>query len=85
MGTTTHSALKFCFALVSVPLPMPVVDVQTATQLVAWTALTATLMVLWNAWRSLDLRALRQLSVASALGIRLGMLSLTLPQLPTVT
>jgi len=59
------------------PLLIPLVGVQTATPLVAFMALTTTLMVLWNTWRSIDLRAARQLIVASAVGIPFGLYILT--------
>lgn len=59
------------------PLLIPLVGVQTTTPLVAWMALTTTLMVLWNTWRSLDLRAARQFIVASAVGIPFGLYILT--------
>ncbi len=69
----THATLGFGSALVSMPLLIPLVRVQTATPLVAFMALTTTLMVLRNTWRSIDLRAI----FASAVGIPFGLYILT--------
>ena len=55
------------------PLLIPLIGVQTATPPVAFTSLTTIGLMLWRMWRSIDLRAARQLVLSSAVGIPFGL------------
>ena len=55
------------------PLLIPLLGVQTATPLVAFMAQTTIFIILWQTWRSIDLRATRQLIISSAVGIPFGL------------
>ncbi|MCI0486388.1 MAG: sulfite exporter TauE/SafE family protein [Blastocatellia bacterium] len=71
-----RSALGFGDALVAMPLLALTVGIQTATPLVAFSAITIALTILVKNWRKVDLKAAWRLILASALGIPVGLLLL---------
>ncbi|WP_420629079.1 sulfite exporter TauE/SafE family protein [Candidatus Leptofilum sp.] len=67
-----QSASGFGLALVSMPLLVGAVGVGTATPLVAVVALTAEIFLLRRYWKSLQFAAVKRISLASVVGIPLG-------------
>jgi uncharacterized membrane protein YfcA len=77
ISTFTRSTLGFGDALIAMPLLTLVVGVQTATPLVAFMGTTIAATILWNNWRSVDVRAAWRLIVSSLVGIPFGLWLLT--------
>lgn len=77
VATVVHASLGFGTALVAMPLLVLLIDVQTATPLVAFAMLTTTLILLWGNWRNIDVRAVKQLLLSSVLGIPTGIVMMT--------
>lgn len=71
-----RSAVGFGDALLAMPLLTLVLDLPTATPLVAWMSATIAPMILLNTWRIVDIRAAWRLILASLLGIPIGLLFL---------
>ncbi|WP_420640868.1 sulfite exporter TauE/SafE family protein [Candidatus Leptofilum sp.] len=67
-----QSASGFGLALVSMPLLVGVVDVETATPLVAVVAITTEIFMLRRYWQDLNFTAVKRLTLASIIGIPLG-------------
>lgn len=67
-----QSASGFGLALVSMPLLVSVIGVKTATPLVALIGITAEIFLLRRYWAALNFTAVKRLSIASILGIPLG-------------
>ncbi len=67
-----QSASGFGLALVSMPLLVSVIGVGTATPLVALVGLTAELFLLRRYWQDLNFTAVKRISLASVIGIPLG-------------
>jgi uncharacterized membrane protein YfcA len=67
-----QSASGFGLALVSMPLLVGVIGVGTATPLVAMIGITAEFFLLRRYWQALNFTAVKRLSVASVVGIPLG-------------
>ncbi|GJM42252.1 MAG: UPF0721 transmembrane protein [Ardenticatenaceae bacterium] len=67
-----QSASGFGLALVSMPLLVGVIGVGTATPLVAVIAFTAEIFLLRRYWYALNFSAVKQISLASIMGIPLG-------------
>ncbi|MCB8938757.1 MAG: sulfite exporter TauE/SafE family protein [Ardenticatenaceae bacterium] len=67
-----QSASGFGLALVSMPLLVSVIGVGTATPLVALVGITAELFLLRRYWEALNFTAVKRLSIASIIGIPLG-------------
>ena len=67
-----QAASGFGLALVSMPLLVGLMAVQAATPLVALVGITAEIFLLRRYWQALNFTAVKQLSLASILGIPLG-------------
>lgn len=77
-GTLVHSTLGFGLALVSMPLLALVIDLRTATPLVAFVGLIIEIIILWQSWREVELLSLWRLIGGSILGIPIGLFVLIL-------
>jgi hypothetical protein len=73
VSTLTRATLGFGDALVAMPLLVLALGIQTAAPVVALVATTIALVILWEHWHNVELRALGHLLVASALGIPVGL------------
>ena len=71
-----RSTLGFGDALVAMPLLALTVGIQTATPLVAFSAITIALTILLSNWRKVDIKAAWRLILTSSLGIPIGLLLL---------
>ncbi len=71
-----RSTVGFGDALIAMPLLTLVLGVQTATPLVALTAVTIALTIVGSSWRKIDVRTTWRLILASIVGIPLGLLLL---------
>ncbi len=69
-----HATLGFGTALLAMPLLSMLLGLQVATPLVALVMLTTIAVLAWSTRQAMDLRAARQLLLASALGIPIGLL-----------
>lgn len=67
-----QAASGFGLALVSMPLLVELMNVQTATPLVSLIGITAEIFLLRRYWQALSFTAVKQLSLTSILGIPLG-------------
>ena len=76
LATLVHSTLGFGTGLVAMPLLTLMIEVKTATALVAFVIMTNTLIITWGAWRSADWRSAWRLIVSSLVGIPVGLLML---------
>ncbi len=76
LAAFTRSALGFGDALIAMPLLALVINMQTATPLVAFGATTIAATILLKQWRSVDIRAAWRLILSSLLGIPFGLLLL---------
>lgn len=76
LATFTRSALGFGDALIAMPLLALVLDMQTATPLVAFGASTIAITILLKQWRSVDIKAAWRLILSSLIGIPFGLLLL---------
>jgi len=74
LATLARATLGFGDALLAMPLLTFVVDVQTATPLVALVGLTIALSILSSTWRQVDVRVVWRLALASLVGIPVGLL-----------
>ncbi|MGB0388659.1 MAG: sulfite exporter TauE/SafE family protein [Ardenticatenaceae bacterium] len=72
-STFTRSALGFGDGLIAMPLMTIVVDIQLATPLVAFVAMTISTMILFSSWREVDFQAARRLIFSSLFGIPCGL------------
>ncbi len=72
-----RSSLGFGDALIAMPLLSLIVDVQTATPLVALVGISMAIGILFSSWREVDLSAAWRLIIASAFGIPIGLYLLT--------
>jgi len=73
LATFTRAALGFGDALIAMPLLALVLDMQTATPLVAFDASTIAITILSKQWRSVDIKAAWRLILSSLLGIPFGL------------
>jgi len=78
VGTLVHSTLGFGLALVTMPLLALILDLRTATPLVAFVGLIIEIIILWQSWREVDVVALWRLIGGSLLGIPVGLFVLIL-------
>ncbi|MCB8977281.1 MAG: sulfite exporter TauE/SafE family protein [Ardenticatenaceae bacterium] len=67
-----QAASGFGLALISMPLLVGLVGISTATPLVAVVAITAEIFLLRRYWHALNFSAVKRLSLASVVGIPLG-------------
>lgn len=72
----TQSVTGFGFALIAVPLTIELLGAQTSAPLIAVTALTSEMIMLFRYRHSINLRALARLSIASVIGIPIGVILL---------
>ena len=75
-STLVRSAVCFGDALIAMPLLAIVVDLKTATPLVALVAVTISASILLRHWRSVQFASAWRLILASLVGIPLGLLML---------
>lgn len=76
LAALVHSTLGFGTGLVAMPLLTLLVDVKTATPLVAFVIVTNTLIIMWGTWQSADWRSAWRLILASLAGIPVGLAAL---------
>ncbi|MFC2157287.1 sulfite exporter TauE/SafE family protein [Acidobacteriota bacterium] len=74
LAAFVRSSLGFGDAVVAMPLLALVVDIKTATPVVALFATTIAISILLRNWQKTDLRATLHLVISSLLGIPLGLL-----------
>ena len=67
-----QAASGFGLALISMPLLVGLVGIGTATPLVALIGITAEVFLLRRYWQALNFAAVKRLSLASIIGIPLG-------------
>lgn len=71
-----RATLGFGDALLAMPLLALLLDIHTVTPLVAFVGMTTATLLLVQGWRAVDLRAAWRLTLASCLGIPVGLLLL---------
>ena len=71
-----RSTIGFGDALIAMPLLAFIVDIKTATPLVAMICSTISPLILFRSWSSIDFRAARRLVMSSVIGIPIGILFL---------
>ena len=76
LATFVQSSVGFGLALVSMPLLVPLLGIQTASPLVALVSMMAELAILFRYRHALNLRALAPLTIAAVIGIPIGVLAL---------
>jgi uncharacterized membrane protein YfcA len=75
-ATLTRAIFGFGAALVAMPLLTLAVGVQVASPLMALIGCLLSLVILMNSWREVDWKGMWQLSLASAVGVPVGLLFL---------
>ena len=73
VSTFIHSTLGFGQALIAMPLLAMVVELKTATPLVAFVLMTIAAVILLRNWRAVDLGAVWRLVLSSCLGVPVGL------------
>ena len=73
VSTFIHSTLGFGQALIAMPLLAMVVELKTATPLVAFALMTIASVILLRNWRVVDLNAAWRLVLSSCFGIPVGL------------
>ena len=73
VSTFIHSTLGFGQALIAMPLLAMVIELKTATPLVAFVLMTIAVVILFRNWRVVDLRAAWRLVLSSCFGIPVGL------------
>ena len=73
VSTFIHSTLGFGQALIAMPLLAMVVELKTATPLVAFVLMTIAAIILLRNWRVVDLNAVWRLVLSSCFGIPVGL------------
>ena len=73
VSTFIHSTLGFGQALIAMPLLAMIVELKTATPLVAFVLMTTAAVILLRNWRVVDLSAVWRLVLSSCLGIPVGL------------
>ena len=73
VSTFIHSTLGFGQALIAMPLLVMVVEIKTATPLVALVLMTIAAVILSRNWRAVDLNAVWRLAVSSCFGVPVGL------------
>ena len=73
VSTFIHSTLGFGQALIAMPLLAMVVELKTATPLVAFVLMTIAAVILLRNWRVVDLNAAWRLVLSSCFGIPVGL------------
>ena len=73
VSTFIHSTLGFGQALIAMPLLAMVVELKTATPLVAFVLMTIAAVILLRNWRIVDLNAAWRLVLSSCFGILVGL------------
>ena len=76
ISTLIHSTLGFGQALIAMPLLAMVVEIKTATPLVAFILMTIATVILLKHWRVVDLSAVWRLVLSSCFGIPVGIILL---------
>ena len=76
VSTFIHSTLGFGQALIAMPLLAMVIELKTATPLVAFVLMTIAIVILLRNWRMVDLSAAWRLVLSSCLGIPVGVILL---------
>lgn len=73
VSTLIHSTLGFGQALIAMPLLVLVIELKTATPLVAFVLMTIAAVILLRNWRVVDLSAVWRLVLSSCFGIPVGL------------
>jgi len=73
VSTFIHSTLGFGQALIAMPLLAMVIEIKTATPLVAFVLMTIAAIILLRNWRVADLNATWRLVLSSCFGIPVGL------------
>ena len=73
VSTFIHSTLGFGQALIAMPLLAMIVELKSATPLVAFVLMTIAAVILLRNWRVVDLSAVWRLVLSSCLGIPVGL------------
>lgn len=73
VSTFIHSTLGFGQALIAMPLLAMVIELKTATPLVAFVLMTIAAVILLRNWRVVDLSAVWRLVLSSCFGIPVGL------------
>ena len=73
VSTFIHSTLGFGQALIAMPLLAMVIELKTATPLVAFVLMTIAAIILLRNWRIVDLSAVWRLVLSSCFGIPVGL------------
>ena len=73
VSTFIHSTLGFGQALIAMPLLAMVIELKTATPLVAFVLMTIAAIILLRNWRVADLNAVWRLVLSSCFGIPVGL------------
>jgi uncharacterized membrane protein YfcA len=73
ISTFTRSALGFGDAVLAMPLLAMLINLRTATPLVAFAASTISITILLGSWREVDFKAAWRLILSSLIGIPLGL------------
>ncbi len=76
VASLTRATFGFGDALLAMPLLALVIDLPTATPIVALTSNVMAVLILSRSWRSVSVKNAWRLTVASALGVPLGLLLL---------
>ena len=74
VSTFIHSTLGFGQALIAMPLLAMIIELKTATPLVAFVLMTIAIVILLRNWRMVDLSAAWRLVLSSCLGIPIGII-----------
>ena len=73
VSTLIHSTLGFGQALIAMPLLAMIIELKTATPLVAFVLMTIAAVILLRNWRVVDLSAVWRLVLSSCVGIPVGL------------
>ena len=73
VSTLIHSTLGFGQALIAMPLLAMVLELKTATPLVAFVLMTVAAVILLRNWRAVDLSTVWRLVLSSCFGIPVGL------------
>ena len=73
VSTFIHSTLGFGQALIAMPLLAMIIELMTATPLVAFVLMTIAAVILLRNWRIVDLSAVWRLVLSSCFGIPVGL------------
>ena len=76
LSTFVRATFGFGDALIAMPLLALIIDIRTATPLVALVGNTIALLIFWKTWRSIHLKSAWKLVSSAVLGVPIGILLL---------